>query len=457
MESLALFSFEKEVVYLEQTVDRYAFGKYASLNILGQIGISCYILADTFFVSRSTGATGLAALNIALPLYNLMNGIGLMIGVGSATHYTICRAQRQQQEADRAFTHCVALGLTMGLFFLLLGVFAANPLARLLGADAETFPLTSIYLRTLLCFGPFFVMNNVLLAFVRNDGGPGRAMCGMVVGSLSNVVMDYVFMFPLGMGMFGAALATGVSPIISILILSGHLRAPKRGFHLLRAPFRPRLLPALCTPGLPSLIAELSSAIVLLLFNQVLLRLAGNTGVAAYGIVANLALVAIAIFTGLSIGMQPLVSHCSGAGETSALRRLLRSGIITALAIASALFALVYAFAEPIAAAFNSAGDPVLAHLAVTGLRVYFLGFWCAGCNIVSAAFFSASGRSARGFTISLLRGVIVIPPVLLTLTALAGAGGVWTTFPTTETLVAALTAVYLWRVFHPHPKKSRL
>ena len=223
---------------MEQPVSRQMFFKYASPGILGQVGISCYILADTFFVSRGTGATGLAALNIALPLYNLMNGLGLMIGVGSATHFTICRAQNQQEDADRTFTHAVWLGLATGLLFLLLGILAADPLARMLGADAETFPLTSVYLRTLLCFGPFFILNNVLLAFVRNDGGPSRAMCGMILGSLSNVVMDYIFIFPLGMGMFGAALATGVSPIISMLILSGHLRSPSRGFHLLRTHFR---------------------------------------------------------------------------------------------------------------------------------------------------------------------------------------------------------------------------
>ena len=433
---------------MNQQVSLRTFARYAAPGILGQVGISCYILADTFFVSRGTGAIGLAALNIALPLYNLMNGIGLMIGVGSATHFTICRAQHQQRDADRTFTHAVGLGLAAGVFFLLLGLLAGGPLARLLGADADTFPLTLVYLRTLLCFGPFFVMNNVLLAFVRNDGGPNRAMAGMIIGSLSNVVLDYVFIFPLGMGMFGAALATGVSPIISILILSGHLRAPSRGFHLLRARPRLRLLPALCTPGLPSLISELSSGVVLLLFNQVLLRLAGNTGVAAYGIVANLALVAVAIFTGLSTGTQPLVSHSSGTGAAAALRRLLRYGVLTALAIATVLFALVFAFAGPIAAAFNSAGDPVLADYAVTGLRIYFLGFWCAGLNIVSAAFFSASGRAAQGFAISLLRGVIVIPPVLLALTALAGVHGVWATFPTVEAIVAVLTLVCIWRAF---------
>ena len=431
----------------QQTALR-SFGRYASLNILGQAGISCYILADTFFVSRGMGATGLAALNIVLPLYNLMNGIGLMIGVGSATHFTICRAQGQQKDADRAFTHAAGLGLAAGVFFLLLGLLAAGPLARLLGADAETYAQGSVYLRTLLSFGPFFVMNNVMLAFVRNDGGPGRAMCGMVVGSLSNVVMDYVFIFPLGMGMFGAALATGVSPLISLLILSGHLRAPGRGFHLLRTRPRLRLLPALCTPGLPSLISELSSGVVLLLFNQVLLRLAGNTGVAAYGIVANLALVAVAVFTGLSTGMQPLVSHSSGSGSDDTLRRLFRYGIVTALTIATALYAVVAASAGPIAAAFNSAGDPVLAGYAVEGLRIYFLGFWCAGLNIVAAAFFSASGRAGQGFAISLLRGVVVIPPVLLALTAVWGVPGVWAAFPVVEALVAVLTVLCTRRAF---------
>ena len=116
--------------------------------------------------------------------------------------------------------------------------------------------------------------------------------------------------------------------------------------------------------------------------------------------------------------------------------------------IATVLFTVVFVFAGPIAAAFNSAGDPVLAGYAVTGLRIYFLGFWCAGLNIVCAAFFSASGRSGQGFAISLLRGVIVIPPVLLALTAFADVNGVWATFPTVESLVAVLTLVCLSRTF---------
>lgn len=256
------------------------FGHYAAMNILGMIGISCYILADTYFVAQGLGSLGLAALNIAIPAYNLMNGIGLMLGVGAATQYTIARAQNDRRQADSVFTHAAALGLLLGLLFLLGGLCFAKPLAGLLGADAQTLGMTTTYLRMLWCFGPFFVMNNVLLAFTRNDGAPTVAMCGMIAGSLFNIVFDYIFIFPCGLGMFGAALATGFSPFVSILVLLTHLRRPSRGFHLVKTPLRVSRVPSLCAPGLSSLIGEIASGVVLLLFNLVLLRLSGNTGVA---------------------------------------------------------------------------------------------------------------------------------------------------------------------------------
>ncbi len=226
--------------------------------------------------------------NIAIPAYNLMNGLGLMVGVGGATHYSLCRAQGDAAEADRTFTHTLLLGLCIALVFVLTGTFGVVPLSRLLGANAETLDMTAVYLRLLLCFAPFFVTNNIMIAFVRNDGEPGRAMAGMIAGSLFNIVFDWVFIFPCGLGMFGAALATGASPLVSLLVLSGHLRRPSRGFHLRRERLRPRLLPRICAPGLSSLVSELASGITLLI-NLVLLRIAGNTAVAAYGVIANLA------------------------------------------------------------------------------------------------------------------------------------------------------------------------
>ena len=368
------------------------FGHYAAMNILGMIGISCYILADTFFVAQGTGSLGLAALNIAIPAYNLMNGIGLMLGVGAATQYMIARAQNDQRQADSVFTHAAALGLLLGVLFLLGGLCFAQPIARLLGADAQTLGMTTTYLRMLWCFGPFFVMNNVLLAFTRNDGAPTVAMCGMIAGSLFNIVFDYIFIFPCGLGMFGAALATGFSPFVSILVL---------------------------------------------------LRLSGNTGVAAYGVVANLALVGIAVFTGLCTGIQPLVSRSSGLGDREQLRRLFRWGICTALGIAAVLCVSVFLGAEPLTAVFNSEHDPQLAAYAESGLRIYFTGFLFAGVNMVTAAFFSASDKTVQGFAISLLRGVIAVPPILFPLAWALGVDGVWLTFPMVELVTAVAALVW--------------
>ena len=427
---------------MQTAVSPGEFRRYAAPGVLGMIGISCYILADTFFVAKGTGSLGLAALNIAIPAYNLMNGLGLMVGVGGATHYSLCRAQGDAAEADRTFTHTLLLGLCIALVFVLTGTFGVVSLSRLLGANAETLDMTAVYLRLLLCFAPFFVTNNIMIAFVRNDGEPGRAMAGMIAGSLFNIVFDWVFIFPCGLGMFGAALATGASPLVSLLVLSGHLRRPSRGFHLRRERLRPRLLPRICAPGLSSLVSELASGITLLLINLVLLRIAGNTAVAAYGVIANLALVESAIFTGLSTGVQPLISRSAEADR----RRLLRWTVTTALAISALMYVLVFVFASPITAVFNSEHDPALAACAVPGLRIYFAGFLAACINIIAAAYFSAAGQASRGFIISLVRSIITIPPVLFALSALLGVTGVWLTFPAVEALACALSLLFILR-----------
>lgn len=427
---------------MQTAVSPGEFRRYAAPGVLGMIGISCYILADTFFVAKGTGSLGLAALNIAIPAYNLMNGLGLMVGVGGATHYSLCRAQGDASEADRTFTHTLLLGLCIALVFVLTGTFGVVPLSRLLGANAETLDMTAVYLRLLLCFAPFFVTNNIMIAFVRNDGEPGRAMAGMIAGSLFNIVFDWVFIFPCGLGMFGAALATGASPLVSLLVLSGHLRRPSRGFHLRRERLRPRLLPRICAPGLSSLVSELASGITLLLINLVLLRIAGNTAVAAYGVIANLALVESAIFTGLSTGVQPLISRSAEADR----RRLLRWTVTTALVISALMYVLVFVFASPITAVFNSEHDPALAACAVPGLRIYFAGFLAACINIIAAAYFSAAGQASRGFIISLVRSIIAIPPVLFALSALLGVTGVWLTFPAVEALACVLSLLFILR-----------
>lgn len=192
------------------------------------------------------------------------------------------------------------------------GLLFPYQIAALLGADESILPLTGIYLRILLMFAPMFMLNNLLICFVRNDKKPQLSMAAMLVGSLSNIVLDYVFIFPLGLGMAGAAFATGVAPVVSMLILSRHFRRKENQFHLCR--IRPSLkrIRDISALGVSALIVEVSSGIVMIVFNFLILKDSGNLGVAAYGILANIALVLISIFTGISQGVQPILSSCFG-------------------------------------------------------------------------------------------------------------------------------------------------
>lgn len=196
------------------------FLRYASLNVLGMLGLSCYILADTYFIAKGMGADGLAALNLAIPVYSFMNGAALMLGMGGATRYSILRGAGDREGADPIFTKTLAYAAALAALFVLIGLFGAERLASLLGAKGAVYDMTRTYLRVILLFSPAFLLNQTLLCFVRNDGGPHLAMAAMVSGSLANIVLDYVFIFPCGMGIFGAVLATGCAPLISIAILS---------------------------------------------------------------------------------------------------------------------------------------------------------------------------------------------------------------------------------------------
>ena len=241
--------------------------RYVAFNVLGMAGLSCYILADTFFVSFGLGADGLTALNLAIPVYSLIHGCALMLGMGGATKYAVFRGQRAFKNAERVFMNTVLAAAVSAIFFAAAGLLCSKTLAGLLGADDTIFAMTEIYLRVLLLFSPAFIFNEVLLCFVRNDGGPRLAMAAMLCGSLSNIVLDYMFIFPLHMGIFGAVLATGFSPVIGMAILSRHWQQEACGLNFRLQ--KPELLLTLQTLalGLPSLVTEVASGVVMIIFN----------------------------------------------------------------------------------------------------------------------------------------------------------------------------------------------
>lgn len=421
------------------------FARYASLNVLGMLALSGYILADTFFVSKGLGTNGLAALNLAIPVYSFIHGSGLMIGMGGGIRYAVYRSRGEQAAADRIFMQALYLAAAFAAFFVLAGLFFTGTILSLFGADDSVFGMADTYLRVILLFAPAFLLNNVLLCFVRNDGAPQLSMAAMIGGSLSNVVLDWVFIFPCGMGIFGAAFATGLAPVISLLILLPHRLRGKNGFHAVRCRPEGRPLAGILSSGVPSLVTEVSSGVVMIVFNSILLRLAGNVGVAAYGVIANLSLVVIAMYTGIAQGIQPIVSRCTGQGDRHGAGMVLRCGLIAMLALSAVIYAGVFFGAASIAAVFNSERDPRLQQLAADGLRLYFTACPFAGFNVILSVYFTAAGHPRPAQIIAVLRGFAVIVPMAFVLARLGGIAGVWCAFPAAELLVAAVGLCFLF------------
>lgn len=415
--------------------------RYLLPNILAMIGTSCYILADTFFISLSQGPNGITALNLVLPLYGLIFALGSMIGIGSATCYALGKGSNTA-DYHLYFSNSIAWTLLVGAVFVALGVAVPDGVLRLMGADNTILQIGHNYIRIVLCFAPLFMLNFTCTAFVRNDGAPRIAMAATLLSGLFNILFDYLLMFPLGLGMTGAALATGFSPVVSMSICLLHYLSPRNTIRLTPTlPSLRRLLSA-CQLGVVAFVGEMSSGVTTMVFNFILLHLAGNAAVAAYGIVANIALVGVALFNGISQGLQPLASACHGSGDTQGQSRIYRHSMFIGLCVSAVVVAVVVTFAGTLVAVFNSQHSAQLADYAIPGLRLYFLGFLFAGANIVKSGFYSATGRGRESSILALCRGVVAIVAFAFLLSHLFGITGVWLAFPAAELFTLLLGLV---------------
>lgn len=410
--------------------------RFVSQSVLGMLGFSVYILADTFFIANYIGADGLASLNLALPIYGIINGTGLLIGIGGGVRYTL-RHTRGDENADSVFTASLLMGAVLSFIYVLCGVFGAEHLARLLGASGTVLQPTTVYLKVCCLFSPFFILNNILTTFTRNDDAPGRAMAAMLTGSFANIMMDWYMVCVLNAGMLGAVLATGMSPIFGVAICLTR----KRGYHIGKHRIFEEI-PKISAAGFSAFIGEFSSTVVILIFNYLLLSLAGSTGVAAYGIIANVALVATAVLTGAAQGVQPLISIAFAEHDRRTLTKQTRHGVVTAVLLGALFTVGTLLFPQQVTAVFSK-GSAELTALAVPGLMLYFLNYLVSGVNLLLIARFAAAERSRDAAVLSLLRGVILVVPCAVVLANIFGLTGLWLAVPTAEVL-SLLCGLYL-------------
>ncbi|MCL1862223.1 MAG: MATE family efflux transporter [Defluviitaleaceae bacterium] len=426
------------------------FAKYVGLAVFEMTCVSIYVIADTFLIAQALGPYGLTALNISISAFTVIHGVGLMVGIGGATLFSIVKSS--DGDASDVFTLSLMVGAVASAVFFVAGAIFTVPISAALGANHYTLDMVTSYIRTILYFSPVLILRNILLAFIRNDGNPKLSMAGSFVGAFANIILDYIFLFPLAMGMFGAALATGVSLVLSVAVLGMHFFTQKNNLFLRKCRVSFCRIRELFALGASSFISEMSVSVSLIAFNLVILGVVGNIGVAAFGVVINLAVVSICVFSGVAFGMQPLISRGHGSSDNAAVRLTMKYALVTVSIFGMVIYVGIFIFTPWLVYMFNSEANEILRSLAESGLRIYFVGLIFAGINVITSAFFSACDKPKIALTIGILRSSVVLVPMLLALSRF-GMYGVWWSYVATEVAVFIL-AVFLLK-FKMYPVSS--
>lgn len=426
----------KQINLLEDSVSK-VFLNYLIPSVSATLVTSIYILADTMMIGRSVGEAGIAALNILLPLYTAFYGFGMMCGIGGSVLFGFSMGKGKVREARGYFT----TGFIMSVFFAILCVLICNvfftPITTFMGATDSMAAHIVPYGRVLATAAPAFIFSSFLQAFVRNDGAPKLAMAGVMSGGVTNVVLDYLFIFVLDGGMGGAALATALGSVLTVSILSTHFLSKNNQLKFTAA-VTVRKVKEIIGNGLASFILEVSNGFVMLLFNLQLLAYVGDLGVVVYGIISNLALVVNSLSNGMSQAIQPLLSTNYGAGKNDRVRQTRKLGAQIAF-LAGAMFTSVgLLFPKTLSYLFLDPSEEVLA-MAVWAIRLYFTGFLVSEWNIMGGTYFQAVVKPKYSLLITLLRGVVLNSLMVFLLPALLGVSGIWMAVAVSEFITAAV------------------
>lgn len=417
------------------------FFKYLLPSISATLVTSIYVLADMIMIGKGVGQDGLAVLNFILPLFTLFFGTGLLLGVGGAVLMSVANGSGDKKLANTYFTHAALSGAFLAT---VLGLVFLEPIGYMLGCTPVNIGLFTSYAQYLVGFCPVFLFSSLLQAFVRNDGAPKRAMVAVISGGVTNIILDYIFIFILGMGMAGGAIATVIGSITSVTLLLTHFMSKQNTMKLLKGKIQVNLIGRILHSGLPSFLIEVASGIVILLFNLQLLKYVGEVGVVVYSIMANSAIVAMSLFNGVSQGAQPIMATNYGAEQSERVVSVRKVGSITVFIIGIVLFLSGFLFPDIVVQIFIEPTTEVL-DMARGAIRIYFAAFIIMSLNIFYSTYFQSVLKPKLSLIICLLRGIIICTILVFLLPLLIGVTGIWLVMPITE-LITAIMAMMMVR-----------
>ncbi len=431
-----------------QLSDHFTLGRlfrFCLPSVVMMVFTSIYGVVDGYFVSNYVGKTPFAAVNLIMPFLMILGGVGFMIGTGGSALVAKHLGEKNDDLARRVFSMMLILTIILGVAISVLGFIFAENVATLLGADGEMLPYCAAYARTCLIFNTMFMLQNVFQSFLVTAERPKLGLVVVVAAGCTNMVLDALFIAVFQWGVVGAALATGLSQTVGgLLPLIFFLRKNngcKLHMVMTKLEFRPIL--QACTNGASELMSSISSSIVSMLYNMQLLKLAGENGISAYGVLMYVQFIFAAVYIGYSIGTAPITGYNYGAQNHDELRNIRTKSIKTML-ITGVIMLVIAELLAPVLAGIFVGYDQELFDMTVHAFRLFSFTFLLSGFNIWCSSFFTALNNGAVSAIISFLRTLVFQLAAVIILPIFFKLDGVWISVAIAEICAFIISTIFL-------------
>lgn len=417
--------------------------KYLAAAFGSSLVSAVYVLVDMAIIGQYAGPTGTAAIALVMPVWSLICSLGILTGIGGSVLYGNAKGEGGVKKANSMFTVAVIATALLAAVIWVFMVFFDRQLLMFMGSQGELLTIGLEYLKPLKAAVPVFVFGQMLAAFLRNDNDPGLATFAVVFTSVLNIIGDYLFTFTFNGGVYGAALATALSNILSVLIMLTHFLKKKNTLKLVKPQ---KLFPSMgriFAIGFSVFFVDLAMGIMTMLYNKQILNLLGNDALSVFGAIASLTTVVQCCSYSIGQAAQPILSENFGAKKTDRVRQVLKYGILTAVAFGAFWTAVTMLLPNTVIRIFMDATDSVLA-IAPAIMRRYCIGYLFVPFTLFATYYFQSILKPRVSLGISLSRGLIIGGIMLYVLPLIFGADSIWLATPIAEISVAAVTAVLM-------------
>ena len=415
--------------------------KYLSAAFGSALISSIYGIVDMAMVGQYQGPDGTAALAVVMPVWNIIYSLGLLMGIGGSVLFSTLRGESKEnlRRSNEYFTAAVIGAVVLAAVAWAGLIFFDKQLLTLFGAKDNLLPLAREYVLPVKFVVPLFLFNQMLAAFLRNDGDPGLATKAVLIGGIFNVFGDYFCVFTLDWGLFGAGFATASGSALTFLVMLTHFFGKKNTLTLTKPSQLAGKLREITVTGFSTFFIDVAMGILTILFNRQILKYLGTDALSVYGIIINISTFVQCCAYSVGQAVQPIISTNYGAGKGSRIRETLRLALYTTAAFALFWTALSFAAPNLYIRVFMSPTPEILA-IAPAIIRVYALSFLLLPLNIFSTYYFQSIMQPRAALIVSVARGLVISGILILLLPVLTGPDSLWFAMPVTELLTAVYT-----------------